>query len=76
MVKDLTCEKQDRPSIIQDRSGKSLTEEQEILSRRREYCSELYNHEKCGENAGLDCSPLPGEDLYSILREEVEIAIA
>ena len=29
-MKDLTSEKQDRSSAIQDRSGKCLTEEQEI----------------------------------------------
>ena len=58
LVKDLTSEKQGRSSTIQDRSGKCLTEEQEILSRWTEYCSELYNHESCGDNAVLDCSQL------------------
>ena len=33
LVMDLTSEKQDRPSFIQDKSGKCLTEENEILSR-------------------------------------------
>ena len=41
LVMDLTSEKQRRSSTIQDRSGKCLTEEQEILSRWTEYCSEL-----------------------------------
>ena len=44
LVKDLTSEKQGRSSNIQDKSGKCLTEEKEILSRWTEYCSELYNH--------------------------------
>ena len=48
LVKDLTSEKQGRSSTVQDRSGKCLTEENEILSRWTEYCSELYNHESCG----------------------------
>ena len=48
LVKDLTSEKQRRSSTVQDRSGKCLTEENEILSRWTEYCSELYNHESCG----------------------------
>ena len=39
LVKDLTSEKQGRSSTIKDRSGKCLTEEQEILSRWTEYCS-------------------------------------
>ena len=75
LVKDLTSEKQGRSSAIQDKSGKCLTEEKEILSRWTEYCSELYNCESCGDNAVLDCSQ-PREDLQPILREEVEIAVA
>ena len=35
---DLTSEKQDRSSTIQDRSRKCVTEEQGILSRWTEYC--------------------------------------
>ena len=76
LVKDLTSEKQGRSSTIQDKSGKCLTEEKEILSRWTEYCSELYNYESCGDNAVLDCSQRPEEDLQLILREEVEIAVA
>ena len=75
-MKHLTSEKQGRSSTIQDRSRKCLTEEKEILSRWTEYCSELYNHERCGDNAVLDCSQSPDEDLQPILREEVESAIA
>ena len=63
-------------STIQDKSGKCLTEEKEILSRWTEYCSELYNYESCGDNTVLDCSQPPEEDLQPILREEVEIAVA
>ena len=48
----------------------------EFLSRWTEYCSELYNYESCGDNAVLDCSQPPKEDLQPILREEVEIAVA
>ena len=76
LVKDLTSEKQGRSSTIQDKSGKCLTEEKEILSRWTEYCSELYNSESCGDNAVLDCSQPPEEGLQPILREEVEIAVA
>ena len=56
LVKDLTSEKQGRFSTIQDKSGKCLTEEKEILSRWTEYYSELYIYESCGDNAVLDCS--------------------
>ena len=76
LVKDLTSEKQGRSSTIQDRSGKCLNEEKEILSRWTEYCSELYNHETCGDNAVLDCSQHPDKDLQPILRQEVESAVA
>ena len=76
LVKDLTSEKQGRPSTIQDKSGKCLTEEKEILSRLTEYCSELYNYERCGDNTALDCSQPSEKDLQPILREEVEIAVA
>ena len=62
-------------SNIHDRSGKCPIEEQEILSRWTEYCSELYNYEISGDNAALDRSQLP-VDLQPILREEVEIAVA
>ena len=76
LVKDLTSGKQGRSSTIQDKSGKCLTEEKDILSRWTEYCSELYNYESCGDNTVLDCSQPPEEDLQPILREEVEIAVA
>ena len=74
-MEDLTSEIQGRSSTIKDKSGKCLTEEIEILSRWTEYCSELYNYESCGDNAVLDCSKPPEDDLPPILREEVEIAV-
>ena len=45
-----------RPTTIQDMSGKSFTEEQEIPIRWTEYYQELCNHESCGEYAVLDGS--------------------
>ena len=75
-MKDLTSEKQGRSSTIQDRSGKCLTEEQEILSKWTEYYSELYKCKCCGDNAVLDRSQPLEEDLQAILREEVEVGIA
>ena len=76
LVKDLISGKQGRSSTIQDKSGKCLTEKNEVLSRWTEYCSELYNYESCEDNAVLDCSQPQEEDLQPILREEVEIAVA
>ena len=59
LVKDLTSKKQGRPSTIQDRSNK---------------CSELYNHESCGDNAVLDCNQPPDDDhtQYSIRKFRVQ----
>ena len=44
LVKELTSSKQGRTTTIQDKEGKCLTEEQDILKRWTEYCSELYTH--------------------------------
>ena len=76
-MKDLhvTSERQGRFQTLKERSGIYLTEEQEILSRWTIYCKELYNNESCGDNAVLDYSQSPEEDLQPILREEVEIAV-
>ena len=58
LVKDLTSEKQGRSSAIQDKSGKCLTEEKEILSRWTEYCSEQYNYESWRQRStGLQPTP-------------------
>ena len=75
LVKDLTSEKQGRSSTIQDKSGRCLTEKQEILSRWTDYFPEVHNYESCGDNAVLDCSQ-PPENLQPILREKVKIAAA
>ena len=55
IVKDLTTTKKGRASTIQDKSVKSLTEDQEILTHWTEYCSGLYNHETQG-----DCAVITG----------------
>ena len=48
LVKDLTTEKQGKSTTIQDKSWKCLTEENEILNRWTEYCSDLYNYKADG----------------------------
>ena len=76
-MKNLTSEKQCRSTTFQDKSGKCLTEEQEILSRWIEYCFELYNYESYGGNSTvLDCSQHPEKDLQPVLYKEVEMAVA
>ena len=73
LVKDLTTVKQGKATTVQDRSGKCLTEEWQILNRRTEYCSELYNHKANGDP--LNCTQTDTEDDHPILRREVEAAV-
>ena len=44
LVKDLTTVKEGKATTVQDRSGKYLIEERQILNCWTEYCSELYNY--------------------------------
>ena len=74
-MKDLTTVKQGRPTTVQDRSGKYLTEEQEIVNRRTEYCSEVYNHKANGDPSVLTCPQTHTEDGHPILLKEVEAAV-
>ena len=53
-VKDLTTVKQGKATTVQDRSGKCLTDERQILNRWIEYCSELYNHKANGDPSVLN----------------------
>ena len=53
LVKELTAVKKGKAATVQDRSGKCLTEERQILNRWTEYCSELYNHKASGNPSVL-----------------------
>ena len=75
LVKDLTSTKQGRTATIQDKDGKCLTEEQDILKRWSEYCSELYNYRATGDPQVLNVPPATENDNYPTLREEVEAAV-
>ena len=55
LVKDLTTVKQGKANTVQDRSGKCLTEEREILNRWIQYCTELYNHKPNRVLSVLNC---------------------
>ena len=74
-MKDLTTVKQGRATTVQDRLGKCLTEEQEILNRWTEYCSELYNHKASGAPSVLNCLQTHIEDDHPVLRKGVEAAV-
>ena len=75
LVKDLTTVKQGKSTTVQDRSGKCLTEERQILNRLTEYCSEVYNHKANGDPSVLNCSQTDTEGDHPILRREVEAAV-
>ena len=68
LVKDLTTVKQGKATTVQDRSGKCLTEERQILNRWTEYCSELYNYKASGDPSVLNCPQTDTENDHSILR--------
>ena len=74
LVKDLTTVRQRKATTVQDRSGKCLTEEREILNRT-EYSTELYNHKASGDPSVLDCTQTDTGDNQPILRKEVEAAV-
>ena len=75
LVKDLTTVKQGKATTVQDRSGRCLTEEREILNQWTEYCTELCNHKANGDLSVLDCPQTDTEDDHPILRKEVEAAV-
>ena len=75
LVKDLTTVKQEKATTVQDRSGKCLTEERQILNRWTEYCSDLYNHKANGDPSVLNCPQTDTEDDHPILCREVDAAV-
>ena len=54
LVKDLTTVKQGKATTVQDRSGKFLTQERQIVNRWTEYCSKLYNYKANGDPSVLN----------------------
>ena len=75
LVKDLTTAKQGKATTVQDRSGKCLTEERQILNRWTEYRSKLYNHKANGDTPVLNCTQTDTENDHPILSREVEAAV-
>ena len=74
-MKDLNTVKQGKATTAQDRSGKCLTDERQILNRWTEYCSELYKHKANGDPSVLNCPQTDTEDDHPFLRREVEAAV-
>ena len=59
----------------QDRSGKYLTEERQILNWWTEYCSELYNYKASGYPSVLNCPQTDTGDDHPIVCKELEAAV-
>ena len=73
LVKDLSTVKQGKATPVQDRSGKCLRTEHQILNGWTEYCCELYNY-KANEIHQCWTVPRRTEDDHPILHNEVEAA--
>ena len=75
LLKDLTTVKQGKVTTVQDHSEKCLTDEQQVLNRWTEYCSELYNYKANGDPSVLNCPQTDTENDHPILRREMEAAV-
>ena len=75
LVKDLSTMKHGKATTVQDRSGKCLTDDRQILNRLTEYCSELYNYKANGDLSVLNCPHTDTENDHPILRREVWAAV-
>ena len=67
-MKDFTTVKRGKATTVQDRSGKCLTEERDILNQWTEYYTELHNRKANGDPSVLDCPQTDTEDDHRILR--------
>ena len=75
LVQDLTGIKQERTATIQDQGGTRLTENEDILKRWTEYCSELYNYRATGDPEVVNVPPATNSTNHPILGEKVEAAL-
>ena len=72
VVKELIKQRQVKVNTIQDKEGKCLTEEKDVINRWTEYCSELYNFQTKGDPSVLVRQESSNEDDFPIMRKEVE----
>lgn len=75
LQQDVSVNKVVHCTTIEDKNGNCLTEEEEIMKRWTEYCTELYNHQTTGDNTILDVPPSTDTDHLPILKSEIEEAI-
>ena len=75
LVKELTERKDKRSSPILDKQGNRLTEDDKILERWTEYCTDLYNLKTEGDPEVLDVPEPSNKGDFPILKDEVKAAI-
>ena len=77
VLKMLTTTSKPRAMVIDDKDGKLLTDQDEVLKRWTEYCDELYNFHIRPDAEMLNDSQYPTDDEESpaILKREVEVAV-
>jgi hypothetical protein len=75
LVKKLTGKETKKAIMIADKAGNNLTEEDKILGRWTEYCSELYTQGTEGDPTTLQSPDQPEEPLLPILRDEIVDAV-
>ena len=74
-MKKLTGKETKKSIMIADKVGNNLTEEDKILGRWTEYCSELSNQGTEGDQTILQSPDQPEEPLLPILRDEIVDAV-
>ena len=74
-LRNLTKTAHIQSSIIEDKQGKPLAEEQAIVNRWTEYCQELYNHPINPDINVLQRNSMDQDDDLPILKDEVINAI-
>ena len=74
-LRTLTKTAHRQSSIIEDKQGKPLAEEQAIVNRWTEYCQELYNHPINPDINVLQRNSIDQDDDLPILKDEVINAI-
>ena len=70
LLQDLTGTKQERTTTIQDKGGTCLTENEDILKRWTEYCSELYNYRATGDPEVLNVPSATNNANHPILAKK------
>ena len=76
-LKALTKTQQRKSAVIEDSSGKVLTDNTAVLNQWTEHCSGLYNYELHPDTSLFQSNQTPTQEAESlpVLREEVEMAV-